>query len=140
MYTKINKYISKGLGFMKKQLLDSKFIIIADEKEHIEIKEIKNCIKSLESLGINNIKIKGLIDIDFENHNNHISENDANKLYKCYTRSEYIDIEIINNKKVLLGNYNKFEIKVNKDNSYDFEGIHNEYFLSPIKNIELSWR
>ena len=123
---------------MRKQLLNNKFTITTDEKEHIEIKEIKNCIKSLETLGIENIKIKGIVDIDFEDHNKHISEGNANKLYKSYTRNEYMDIEIINNNKVLYG-IEKFEIKVNKDASYDYELNHYESFLSAIKRIELSW-
>jgi ABC-type tungstate transport system permease subunit len=124
---------------MKKQLLNNKFYIMADDSEIISIKDIKECIKSFEVLGIENVKIKGVIDIDFDRHNKQISEENANKLYRSIRSNEYQNIEIINNNKVIYGDNSKFEIKVNKDASYDYNKQHHNYYLSPIKRIELTW-
>lgn len=107
---------------MEKILYEKSFMIEADKDNCIEIKTIRESIKALAMLGIeeNKITIKAKIDIDLEDHNNQVPKEIGNNLYRKY-RFDYIDsIELIGNKKVLVDGY---EIKVNKDDSFtDFKG------------------
>lgn len=125
---------------MRKYLNNNEFTIYTDENniyEFISTKQIKDSIKALETLGKTDIKVYTIIDVQYE-LNEHISDDDYRKISSEEKYSRHgVQTEIINNNFV---KYHGFKIKVNIDESYEYEGEHCTLIKSPIRKLTITFK
>lgn len=122
---------------MKQYLLDNEYRIETDNDEHISIKQIKDSIKALETLGRTIKEILTKISLD-EDGNKHLTDDDWKYISNPYSYEGH-QTEIINDKYIIYGN--KYKIRVNKDDSFtDLDGEYVQYIKTPIKRLTIKFK
>lgn len=124
---------------MKQYLSNNEFTIYTDEysDKFISIKQIKDSIKALETLGRTITKVLTTIRID-EDGNKHLAEDEFKNICKI-SRFDGCPTTIINDKYILYNN--KYKIRVNKDKSFtDLNGEYVTWISSPIERLTIQFK
>lgn len=122
---------------MKQYLLNNEYRIETDNDEHISIKQIKDSIKALETLGRTIKEVLTKISLD-EDGNKYLTDDDWKYINNPYY-FEGRQTEIINDKYIMYGNI--YKIRVNKDDSFtDLDGEYVQYIKTPIKRLAIKFK
>lgn len=125
---------------MRTYIVDNKFYIEGGETSCgypivISLSYIKECVKSLKTLGFN----IGSISARFH----WFDENTEALLYDLYEGTyytdKYLDLEL--GTRTVTHEYDNRQVKfaVNKDNSYEYEGVWRYYYLNRITKVRINF-